>query len=643
MKISTVLDNVEYGQLVLPEFQRGYVWSRDQVRALMTSLYRRYPVGGLLVWTAEVDPSVVRGKSAPGVVKLLLDGQQRITSLYGVVNGEPPTFFQGNAKAFTDLYFNVKTETFEFYGPIKMGDDPFWISVTGVFQSEMEDLLERLSPHVEDTRELVTYQTRLGRIRDIREIDLHQEEITGKDRTIDEVVEIFNRVNSGGTKLSAGDLALARICADWPDARNELRKLLDGWRHAGFDFKQEWLLRCATAIATNQASFSALRSVSVDEFAVALKRVEQSVNFTLNLVGDRLGLDHDRVLAGRGAFAALTRHVSERGGSVDDLVEQQQLLFWYIHNFLWGRYSGSTETTLQRDLDALERGGLQGLLTELHRSRGSLTVRPEDFDGSSVGARFYPMLYLLSRVGGARDLGNGMQLSAAMLGAASQLHLHHIFPKARLYQAGFGRGEVNALANFCFLTAQSNLRISASDPAAYLAAVEESHPGVLASQWIPTDPALWTVERYLDFLAARRDLLTSAANSLLDRLNEGKVEQGALPVTSELPSSAGAAVDDDPVLEELKAAAIERGIAEPELHYEIVNDSSGELLALADLAWPDGVQPGRTQKVAFLLEADSEMEARLGELGYQFFVSKEALIRYLDHLLGLDPEEPAAP
>lgn len=201
---------------------------------------------------------------------------------------------------------------------------------------------------------------------------------------------------------------------------------------------------------------------------------------------------------------------------------------------------------------------------------------------------------------------------------------------------------MNALANFCFLTAQSNLRISASDPAAYLAAVEKSHPGVLASQWIPTDSALWTVERYLDFLAARRDLLASAANSLLDRLGEGEIDPGAPPVTSELPRSAGAAVDDDPVLEELRAAASERGIAEPELHHEIVNDSSGELLALADLAWPDGVLPGRTQKVAFLLEADSEMEARLGELGYQFFVSKEALIRYLDHLLGLVPEELAA-
>lgn len=71
------------------------------------------------MWTTEVDASVVRGSAASGVVKLLLDGQQRVTSLYGVINGEPPEFFQGNAKAFADLYFNVRSETFEFYGPVK--------------------------------------------------------------------------------------------------------------------------------------------------------------------------------------------------------------------------------------------------------------------------------------------------------------------------------------------------------------------------------------------------------------------------------------------------------------------------------------------------------------------------------------------
>ena len=70
--------------------------------------------------------------------------------------------------------------------------------------------------------------------------------MTGEDKTVDLVVDIFNRVNSGGTKLSKGDLALAKICAEWPAARDEMKKRLDKWRQAGFHFKLELLLRCIT-------------------------------------------------------------------------------------------------------------------------------------------------------------------------------------------------------------------------------------------------------------------------------------------------------------------------------------------------------------------------------------------------------------
>ena len=105
MKISTILDHIDSGHMALPEFQRGYVWSRDQVRALFDSLYRRHPVGGLLVWVTESRTADHRGDGplAPGVVKLLLDGQQRITSLYGVIRGKTPQFFDGNAQAFTNM------------------------------------------------------------------------------------------------------------------------------------------------------------------------------------------------------------------------------------------------------------------------------------------------------------------------------------------------------------------------------------------------------------------------------------------------------------------------------------------------------------------------------------------------------------
>ena len=102
MKISTILDHIDSGHMALPEFQRGYVWNRDQVRGLFTSLYRRHPVGGLLVWATESSTAEHRGDGtlAAGIVKLLLDGQQRMTSLYGVARGKAPAVLDGNRQAF---------------------------------------------------------------------------------------------------------------------------------------------------------------------------------------------------------------------------------------------------------------------------------------------------------------------------------------------------------------------------------------------------------------------------------------------------------------------------------------------------------------------------------------------------------------
>ena len=103
-KLGAILDQIDTGTMLLPEFQRGYVWNRDQVRGLMRSLYRGYPVGALLVWEAEAEAASVRGfNPAAGVKQLLLDGQQRVTSLYGIVRGRPPEFFEGDLGAFTSL------------------------------------------------------------------------------------------------------------------------------------------------------------------------------------------------------------------------------------------------------------------------------------------------------------------------------------------------------------------------------------------------------------------------------------------------------------------------------------------------------------------------------------------------------------
>ena len=300
-----------------------------------------------------------------------------------------------------------------------------------------------------------------------------------------------------GWRSSKGDLALAKVCASWPEARTEMRSKLSHWKAAGFNFKLEWLLRCVNSILTGQALFPALARVTPEEIQGGLTRSEQSVDYLLNLVSSRLGLDHDRVLGSRYSFPLMVRYLENRGGALSDPKERDGLLFWYIHTLLWGRYSGSTETILNQDLQAIEQidEGLNKLLEGLRRNRGDLKVNAGDFSGWSVGTRFYPLLYLLTRVHHAKDWDTGIELSNHMLGSKSRLHLHHIFPKSLLYGKGYQRQEVNALANFTFLTQETNLKVSNRDPAKYIPEFVAKHPGVIESHWIPMDPELWQLDK----------------------------------------------------------------------------------------------------------------------------------------------------
>jgi hypothetical protein len=627
-QLGVILEQIDLGTMLLPEFQRGYVWNRDQVRGLMRSLYRAYPVGGLLTWDTETDGASVRGSTAssPGFRQLLLDGQQRVTSLYGVIRGKPPAFFEGDASAFTGLRFHVEDEVFEFYAPAKMKDDPLWIDVTELFLAGQAEQFKKLTARPELMDRFPVYVERLARLHGLLQRDFHAEKITGPDKTVDIVVDIFNRVNSGGTKLSKGDLALARICAEWPEARGKMRSTLDSWKDARYTFTLDWLLRNVNAVATGRAPFNALEDVPSETFADALQASVKYVGRFLDTVAGRLGLDHDRVLMGRYAFPVVSRFLHLNGGKFTDGTQTDRMLYWYVHAALWGRFAGSTETVLAQDYEVVERAGIDGLITSLERWRGgNLGIDGQDFEGFGRGSRFYPLLYLLTRVLGARDLCSGLELKSTMLGHLASLQVHHIFPKARLYEAGYSRGQVNAVANFCFLTQDCNLSIGKRRPEGYFPEVEAANPGVLASQWIPADPALWQIDRYPDFLAARRDLLAGAANLFLDQLRSGT--SAATAVALDRIEVAAAEEDDDRIaqvtalVEDLAAA----GYARPVLDGEIADPESGSVLAVAEAYWPDGLQPGQGGPLLLELDPDEANLARLEELGYEVFTSVGAL------------------
>jgi hypothetical protein len=643
MKISTILDHIDSGHMALPEFQRGYVWNREQVRGLFDSLYRRHPVGGLLVWATESATATHRGEGqlASGVVKLILDGQQRMTTLYGVVRGKPPEFFDGNAKAFTGLQFHLEQEIFEFYQPVKMRDDSLWIDVTELLKKGtvgLGEFVTRITANPDQASRVGDYVARLSKLLGVVDVDLHVEEVTGAEKTLDVVVDIFNRVNSGGTKLSKGDLALAKICAEWPDGRDAMKQKLKEWGASGFNFDLDWLLRSMNTVLTGEAKFLHLHEKSAVEVQGALTRATKHIDTCLNMVANRLGLDHDQVFFGRFGIPVMVRYLDmsqvTRRGSMDEK-ERDKLLFWFVQAAMWGRMSGSTESFIDKDLEALEGpdGGLDKLLDQLRLWHGGLRAEAGHFTGWSLGARFYPVLYMLTRMGEARDWGTGLPLKAHLLGRMSKLEVHHVFPKSQLYKRNYRKAEVNALGNFCFLTKDTNLDISNRLPEVYFREVEAAHPGALASQWIPTDPLLWKMENYRDFLEARREMLAAELNRRMESLLHGDTRWLAGSPQAQVvtvPPTATSEEDEERDLQAINEWMISLSLPAGVLSYSLSDDDTGAQRAVLDLAWPDGIQRELSTPVAVLLNEPAELLTIANQAGFKYFVTVESFREYVE-------------
>lgn len=634
MDVATILNLIDAGEYGLPEFQRGYVWSREQVRRFMSSLYHENPVGSLLIWVPE-DKTDVRSDVivTSGSIKLIVDGQQRITTLYGVKRGKAPPFFTGNANSFLNLYFNLdgaSGEEFEFYGPVKMKDDPRWISVTRVLQEGAVKVFLESGQLEEEAL------AKLNRLENIQKKVFHVETITGRD--LDEVVRIFNEVNSGGTKLNAADLAMAKISAQRPTARKELESRLQKWDKARYRFDFNWLLRGVTIIATEDARFRALSEVDSAGFEQSLKRCENHIDDVLLQIRANLGLDNSSVLRSEFALLVLAHYLQQHGGLKHGETEVARLLYWYINVVLWGRYSASTESRLNQDLAILRNADawedqIAGLVESLRSERGTLTLTPQDFYGSWKNNRFYPLLYVLTRVWRARDLYKNIPLSMDLMG--NPLELHHIFPKSRLYGLGRNRRDVNTIANFAFLTEGSNRSIGNRWPADYLAKAESRNPGILRSQWIPEDPTLWEPENYDSFLERRRVSLANAANALLQTLASGRLpHEGMQPgkVEALLPMRPVhiASDEEERALQECQQWMEERGLPRGKIGHELVDEQNGGLLAVLDLAWPDGVQQGQGQAVALLIDEDDATRYAVHQHGFRYFTAVPEFQRFVE-------------
>ena len=519
--IQDLLSQVSRGEILLPEFQRGYVWNRDQVRALMQSLYRKHPTGHLLIWRTY-KPLLVRGSETgrqDGHSLLLLDGQQRLTTLYVLFKGEAPRFYEGET-LFFDLHFNVQTEEFRFWQKSRMEKNPTWIGVHEFLNEGLTALLGRINDLDQDRRIIIHENlSRLSALDRVRDYTYTVDQVSGDDFTLDDVVDIFNRVNSSGTPLTKADLAVAHVCSIWPEARAELRAFSAKMKEHGFGVDLNFLVKCMVGVATGSVMLEgSFTRTPASALQTAWQAMQPAFEHLVSV------LRHEAFIAGLADLPTInvlvpaTIFLARQGGQFPSDTVKRRFIRWMYLAGLWARYSGASETKLQQDVAMVSGRDLDPtheLEAAILRERGRVTLEASDLERARINSAVAHLSRVVARANDARDWFTGIRIYDRALGRSHGEERHRIFSRRVLQASGIDDSErYNAISNRAILgqPAPKEHRVS---PAEYLSEVEAQQPGSLQAQSLPLDRALWQPERFFDFLAARRRLLAEAINTFI--------------------------------------------------------------------------------------------------------------------------------
>lgn len=551
-KVSELVDKIARRELQLPEMQRRYVWTATKVRDLLDSLYRGYPSGVILTWQpagqVETTPFAVATSAGAGTSPLLLlDGQQRLTSLSAVLRGEPVmvknrsrpveilfnldhpdelTFItevgdqpenveeaEEAAEAEDDLLTRVNRRAFVVASNHVLSL-PNWVRVTDVFTKSDRDLLKDADVNNLDDPNYEKYSGRLKSLRAIADYQ-YRVDILEPTKSYEEVTEIFVRVNSLGAKLRSSDLALAQITAKWNGSLALFNNYQAEVAHRGFDLDLGIHLKAMIAIITGQSRFLTVGSLTRQQLQAGWKRTQRAMDFAINFAKSNLRVDSPTLLSSPFLVIALAYWADQREFRIrpDDA---ETFSKWFLIANAKGRYSrGSSETLLDQDLAVLRGGGdPQELTKRLIQQVGRLDFTEDDLIGRTSRSGAFKTLFLAFRAKGAKDWATNLEISPKHSGSADKIEFHHIFPKAYMKKAraGVEPREVDDIANLAFIGAKTNKEIRDRAPQEY---ASDYASDLMAAQLVSFPDGTDAPEQFERFLEIRRAALASEINRFL--------------------------------------------------------------------------------------------------------------------------------
>lgn len=571
--LTYLIESIKNGNIALPDIQRPFVWKSAKVRDLFDSMYRGYPVGTLLFWEtgAEIGTRTIGGGEQDKVAKLLIvDGQQRLTSLYAVISGHSvlsQRFKHENIR----IAFRPRDETFEVTDAAIEKDPEFIPDITALWNEGYRPTLRAYFARLSDGRgaalseaEEDQLEDRIDRVYDLQNFRFQVIELNA---TADEeqVAEIFVRINSEGVQLRQSDFILTLMSVHWEKGRKELerfsRDAVDPFvqgpspKNTFIDPSPDQLLRASVGLAFHRARlqhvYSILRGKDLNTGEVSIARRDEQF--------ERLRLAQDEVLdltnwheylkcltlAGFRRRRMITSDTAliycyviwligrrEFGLSVSAL--QAVMARWFFMAQTTGRYTGSGETALDADLgriSSLEPNNPDAFCAEFDRQiRANFTndywevTLPTRLDTSSAKSPALCAYWAALNVLDAELLFSSLKMRDMLKSgeyAPRSVERHHLFSKAHLSTRGITETrQVNAIANMAFLDWPDNLDIGSDDPMEYWPAMS----GRLSSDQLQRQtewhalPVGWEQLEYPDFLEKRRVLMARVTRSGFERL-----------------------------------------------------------------------------------------------------------------------------
>lgn len=574
LPVLTTIGKIKSGEIQIPEMQREYVWDTTKVRDLFDSLYRGYPIGYVLLWDvkekSDQNRSIGTNLKSFEVSQYVIDGQQRLTSLYAVTTGEPVINSDFKEIKIT-IDFNPFTETFETSTPATEQDSEYFHDITGLFNiSQQFQLINAFKENFElrngrklSSEENLQIDQTLSRVAGIMNVELQLLTLSD-DMDIATASDVFVRINSKQADLSQADFILTLLSVRWAEGKREIQKFAKETKlqpeninditayNRLIDIDSSMMIYPISMLAFNR---SVLRGVyplladDEDETNLNLWKIahEKALNRSnwqsyINLVMSS-GFIHDRMITQPNAFMFIYGiYLIGIDLSIDRRILERTISSFFFMSTLSRRYTSSSETRAQQDIQAIkdntEKGiSFQNTLEEFMQS--SLTKDffeiQLDSELNVSGAWGYSSwsCYVASQVVlNAPVLYTNMKISDLLdrerSGSRQLLELHHLFPKNYLTKELKLKGirETNNRTNFQLITYKDNNEISDTAPNIYHKKYIKNVTNENVREMLRLNALWegWDEEDYFDFLTKRRKQIINLIKEGWKIISENKIE-----------------------------------------------------------------------------------------------------------------------